>query len=301
MPAPLTSGAMLEDRSYMRENPHRSRWSATVILMIAVGACFFIQEVVRAYSRFPIGEYLALSVPGLRRGFIWQLLTFQFLHGGLFHLIFNLLGLWFFGRYIEERLGSRSFLKLYFLCGIVGGLVEVAAQWAYQSFLGLNPRGAIGASAGVLGIIAAFAIMEPHATIRIFFVLPVQARFLLWAELAISLFFTLVPSQSGVAHGAHLGGILAAIAYLRWDMPRPSIKWNPWQGRRRKRQLVQAAAQISRLRVRRDSPPAELPPEEFISKEVDPILDKISAHGIHSLTPRERQILEAARAKMAKR
>jgi hypothetical protein len=73
------------------------------------------------------------------------------------------------------------------------------------------------------------------------------------------------------------------------------------QGRKRKRQLVQAAAQVTRWRGKRDPAPAETPPEEFISREVDPILDKISAHGIHSLTPREREILEAARSKMGKR
>jgi hypothetical protein len=76
---------------------------------------------------------------------------------------------------------------------------------------------------------------------------------------------------------------------------------SPFASRRRKRELVQAAARITRWRGRTDEEAAPLPPEEFISKEVDPILDKISAHGIHSLTPRERQILEAARSKMARR
>ena len=137
--------------------------------------------------------------------------------------------------------------------------------------------------------------------VSLLFFIRIPAKVLFWCELGISIFFTLVPSDRGIAHAAHLGGILAAIAYMRWDMPRPTINWNPWQGRRRKRQLVQAAAQVSRTRGKRDSAPVELPPEEFISKEVDPILDKISAHGIHSLTPRERQILEAARSKMGRR
>ena len=87
---------------------------------------------------------------------------------------------------------------------------------------------------------------------------------------------------------------------MKWDLHRPPVRWNPLQERRRKRQLVQAAARVTRWRPSQESG-TELPPEEFISKEVDPILDKISAHGLHSLTPRERQILEAARAKMAKR
>jgi hypothetical protein len=159
----------------------------------------------------------------------------------------------------------------------------------------------VGASAGVLGLLAAFALLHPDARISIFFVLPIQARYILWLELIVSAIFTAVPSRSGIAHAAHLGGILAAIAYMRWEANRPAMQWNPLQGRRRKRELVQAAAKITRWRGQREERPAELPPEEFISKEVDPILDKISAHGIHSLTPRERQILEAARTKMGKR
>jgi hypothetical protein len=79
------------------------------------------------------------------------------------------------------------------------------------------------------------------------------------------------------------------------------VNWNPWQGRRRKRQLVQAAAQVTRWRSKREQPAAELPPEEFISKEVDPILEKISAKGFQSLTPREKQILDAAHTKLSKR
>jgi len=289
---------MLDDRSYMREDPHRGRWRAYAVLMVVIIACFVIQEVVRFHLEWPVLEYFALSPEQLRRGFLWQLITFQFLHGGLWHLFMNLLVIWFFGRTVEERLGAREFLKIYFFSGTAGGLLQAALGFAFPAYFGFAT---VGASAGALGLLAAFALMEPYAEILVFFVLRVRAKYLLWFELGIAAFFTIVPTDRGIAHAAHLGGILAAIAYMRWDFARPSLKWNPWQGRRRKRQLVQAAAQVTRLRPRRNQSPSELPPEEFISKEVDPILDKISAHGIHSLTPRERQILEAARAKMAKR
>ena len=292
---------MLEDRSYMREDPHRSRWSATVILIIAVVVCFALQNIAHVYWQGTgwIHERLVLSVAGLKHLYVWQLLTFQFLHGGFSHLFWNCVGLLLFGRTVERRLGTQQFLRVYFLSGIAGGLLQVVLQWLLPAYFGGG--GVMGASAGVLGIVAAFAIMEPEAPVLFSFILPIKAKHLLWLELGVALFFTLVPAPSSTANAAHLGGILAAIVYMRWDVPRPSLNWNPWQGRKRKRQLVQAAAQISRWRGNRDHAATELPPEEFISKEVDPILDKISAHGIHSLTPRERQILEAARAKMAKR
>jgi membrane associated rhomboid family serine protease len=291
---------MLEDRSYMREDPHRSRLSATVLIIIAVTVCFALQEIASFYFHRSgwIANYLALSTEGLRAGFVWQLLSFQFLHGGLMHLFFNALTLWFFGRPIEDRLGSHSFLKLYFISGAGGGLLQAGLGLIAPNHFG---QFTYGASAGICGLISAFALMDPHAEIRIWGVLPLKAKHLLWIGGGIALFFTLVPSGGGVAHAAHLGGYIAGIAYMRWDRARPVVNWNPLQGRRRKRQLVQAAAQITRWRGARDEQTAELPPEEFISREVDPILDKISAHGIHSLTPRERKILEAARAKMAKK
>jgi membrane associated rhomboid family serine protease len=268
--------------------------------MIALVVCFALQNICWAYfSKSFVRDYLELSLGGLRKGFVWQVFTFQFLHGGLFHLLFNLLGVWFFGRVVEHRLGTRGFLQLYFLAGIAGGLFQVSYDWITRTPLEIS---VVGASAGVLALLAAFALLEPNAQILIMFVLPVRARYILWAELAISAFFVIVPTSPGIAHAAHLGGILTAIAYMRWDASRVTVSWNPLEGRRRKRQLVQAAAQVAKWRSRREPPGAgEVPPEEFISKEVDPILDKISAHGIHSLTQREREILEAARARMSKR
>ena len=91
------------------------------------------------------------------------------------------------------------------------------------------------------------------------------------------------------------------MAYIRFDARRAAAQWSVFQSRQRKKQLVQAASKAIRFRPKAAAPQAEIPSEEFISKEVDPILDKISAHGIHSLTDREKQILEAARAKMGKR
>ncbi len=295
-----TVRVVLEDRSYMRADPHRSRWSAWLILIIAVTVCFAFQQIAVVYLGREgwIYKYLGLSTDGLKHGYVWQLLTFQFLHVGLWHLLGNLLGLWCFGRFVEERLGTKAFLKVYFLSGVGGGLLQAGLGWAAPNYFGATT---FGASAGVCGLISAFAMMEPDGEIRLWGILPIKAKHFLWGAGGIALFFTLVPGGGGYAHAAHLGGFIAGLAFMRWDSSRPAMSWNPLQGRRRKRELVQAAAKITRWRGAREERAVELPPEEFISREVDPILDKISAHGIHSLTPRERQILEAARAKMGKR
>ena len=271
--------------------------------MIVTIAAFALQEINKVYIKSPAEADLALSWLGLKKGYLWQLLTFQFLHAGLSHLLFNLIGLWFFGRHVESVLGPRKFLSLYLLCGVAGGLFQCLLGVLVPAVFG---RSVLGASAGVLGVMAAFCLLEPESEILVMFVLPLKARFLLYAEIAIALFFTLVPSDPYIAHAAHLGGILFAIGFIRWMDRLPSfIRWPSVRLPRRTRELVKTRSESSSAssawRQTKSQATLDTPSDEFISKEVDPILDKISAHGIHSLTPRERQILEAARARMGKR
>jgi membrane associated rhomboid family serine protease len=291
---------MLEDRSYMRRPAPHPAFGISVWMMIVLTVIYAFQCINDIYLRIPIDVWLPMTTSGLRQGYIWQLLTFQFVHVNLWHLAGNLITLWFFGRYVEGILGTRKFLIAYFIGGFAGGILQGVLMLIFPFHFG---PAVYGASAGLSAIFAIFATIESQSEVRLYFVLPVKARVLLYIFAGIALFFTLVPTprEGGVAHAAHLGGILAGLAYIRWDSQRSPMNWNPLQGRRRKRQLVQAAAQITRWRGQRDQQAAELPPEEFISKEVDPILDKILAHGFQSLTPREKKILEAAHSKIAKR
>ena len=308
---------MLENREYMRAgpdpgSPFRFRWSASTILMVSLVVIYALQCINDVYLHTPAEFYLALTTAGLKSGFVWQLLTFQFLHGSLLHLLGNLLGLYFFGRFVENVLGTRRFLVAYFGAGVVGGVCQGLLMLAFPFHFGLV---LYGASAGVSGMFALFAMLERQAEVRLYFVLPIRAMTLLMIYCAISLFFTLVPSpRDQTAHAAHLGGLLAGFAWVKlgWHhefitLPWESFlarlrRWRPLESRERKRQLVRAASVRAEAWKRSGIEPLpELPPEEFISREVDPILDKISAHGLQSLTERERKILEAARKRMAKR
>src|SRR5262245_17809634 len=108
---------MLEDRSYMRRAPFDSWRSATLMLLVVNVAAFLLQQIVSKYSTFPVYGYFALSLPGLLHGYVWQLLTFQLMHGGWIHLIVNCLAIFMMGREVEEALGRRNFLLLYFSSG----------------------------------------------------------------------------------------------------------------------------------------------------------------------------------------
>jgi membrane associated rhomboid family serine protease len=295
---------MLEDRYYVRRPAFGPAWSATVVLLVVNVVAFILQNVL--YTFFPgfrTDAYLALSVDGLRHGFAWQLLTYQFMHGGWLHLLLNCWAIYVFGREIEVTLGWKPFLTLYFSSGIIGGL--------FQALAGVLLRGAfaapvVGASAGVFGLVSAFSVLYPERslTLLLFFIIPVsmRAKYLLLFSALLTVFGIIFPKDN-IAHAAHLGGMLTGIVFVRyamhwhWRWPRvPRIRSQPI------RPLVKVPGRSSSAWGQKQGGVEEdLPADEFLSKAVDPILDKISAHGIQSLTERERRILETAREKMVRR
>ena len=298
---------MLDDRPYMRSDyrpprePFRLRLSATNFLLVTLVVAFFAQSYHSPTYQGINLDLFALSPRGLAHGYLWQLLTFQFLHAGIGHLVFNGYALWMFGRYVEERLGKLRFLILYFLSGVTGGLFQCLMGLLLPTMFGGDT---IGASAGIFGVVAAFSLLEPDSKILLFFLLPVRAINLLYISIGLSVLLILIPSSTPVAHAAHLGGIAFGWFFIRRGMywTRGLAEWNPWHRKARREEMLKAATPkpFKPRRVKSSETP-ELPSGEFISQEVDPILDKISAHGIQSLTDRERQILQAARSKMSKR
>lgn len=302
---------MIEDRFYMRDSQSHTQWSTSVILIVINTAVFALQLITQLIVNPPLGQlgpiesFFALN-PKYWVGWIWQLGTFQFLHGDVLHLVLNGAMLYIFGRPVEIALGRTEFLKLYLISGALGGLLQVACSWVFPNHFGMLP--VVGASVGVFALIAAFAGMnwETSITTLVAFIIPVtmRAKYLVLVLGILAGMGMLVP-RSNVAHAAHLGGLLAGLAYIRFLIQADRTLFDSRRFRhvRPKRELVPARGGKRSFWQKPQSPPAgsDLPPGEFISREVDPILDKISAHGIQSLTDRERRILEAARAKMARR
>jgi membrane associated rhomboid family serine protease len=308
---------MLEDRDYMRQPAYEPRVSFTVALLI-VNAVVFVVELLSSNfprSLFVENYYFALSLDGLKSGFVWQLLTFQFMHANWLHIIFNSLVIYFFGRPVETVLGRSRFLTLYLSSGVIGGLVQMLFALAMPTHFDAP---VVGASAGASGLIAAFAVMnwEERFTLLIYFIpINMRGKTLLWISIALAVIGILTPN-SGVANAAHLGGILTGFFYVRqivqgrWHLPQWKIVQGRWHlpqwkfpaRRAAPREFVAAGKDKKKFwRSSADKPDEGLSADEFLKNEVDPILDKISAHGIQSLTARERQILEKARAQMTKR
>jgi membrane associated rhomboid family serine protease len=292
---------VLDDRDYMREGSRREPLPWSVKLLIALVVCFALQCINDVYLRTTVEGWLAMTTEGLKAGMVWQFVTFQFLHAGILHLLGNVLGLWFFGRWVEFALGKQRFAAAYALGGMAGALLQGGLMMLFPNHFG---QVVYGASAGVSALFAVFAWLESDSEIRWNFILPIRARTLFWIYLGVEAFFTAVPSGRGgcAAHAAHLGGLLLGMKFVQWGWHRDyvALPWENWF-KRKPKAARRGAAGVAGFEPRGAAKPEEPLTEDFISKEVDPILDKISAHGIHSLTERERKILEQARAVMAKR
>ena len=299
---------MLDDRPYMKSVSFGSACPAVKAILWTNVGVFVLQALLEKWGGvYAIRDVFALSQEGLARGYFFQLISYQFLHGGLWHLLGNLLVIYFMGKEMERVLGWKSFLALYFASGVVGGLLQITLTWIdvfpdiADQFPGRLIVGVVGASAAAFGLVAAFATMFPNQsiTLLLFFVLPVsfRARTLLWIALALAVFGIVAMQESRVAHGAHLGGLCAGVAYVyfivrgRWQFQTPAFF----------RKSPQQWGAMRRGKPRRNPRPLAKKRQtgaDFISREVDPILDKISEQGIHSLTEKERRLLESARSKM---
>lgn len=250
-----------------------------------------------------LAEYLALWPPG-ENFYPWQFVTYLFLHGGFFHLLFNMLALWMFGMELENSWGSRKFLVFYLLCGIGAGLANVAFSWT----MGLgNP--VVGASGSVFGVLVAFAMLFPDRPIYIYFLFPVRAKYLVMVWIGLELLWGVTGTQEGIAHFAHLGGAAVGFLYMAVDLGMiPLREWtisfkgeesHPFAGDARVRRTADEVKDAQFYDIATGRPMEKRDRDQPVSQEViDAILDKISSGGYQNLTEEEKRILNEASKRM---
>ena len=259
------------------------------------------------YHDLPIfsifAEYLALWPLGANF-WPWQLLTYMFMHGGLFHLLFNMLALWMFGMELETIWGSRSFLVYYLVCGVGAGVANLLVA----PLLGQTAP-TVGASGAVFGVLIAFAMLFPDRPIYVYFLLPVKAKYLVTAYIALELFFGVTGTSDGIAHVAHLGG--AAVGFLLmlaqrsgfslgwvWPAARPKPDTDTYSNVRFiRREPVVTDAKFHDIES--EGMDQDVKGRPHVTQEiVDAILDKINREGYQNLTEDEKQILTEASKSM---
>lgn len=238
--------------------------------IVAANVIVFILQLVLYNTNF---QYLLALRPRLVvRGFIWQMATYMFLHGDIFHIAFNMLIIWMFGNQLERIWGSARFLKFYLVCGLGGALFSFI--FSYNSAV-------IGASAAGYGILLAYAILFPHNQIYIWGILPIRARTLVIILVAIE-FISGIGRADGIAHFAHLGGMAAGLIYMRTDH-RAGNFWKRFS------KIIDSFP----LKIHFDGKDEKDRTEGDDSNgKVDSILDKISEKGYENLTETEKKILE---------
>jgi membrane associated rhomboid family serine protease len=179
--------------------------------IILLNVAVFVAQIALDLDELQFHARWALDIADLKAGNWWRLLTYQFLHGGPIHLLFNCLLISVMGRIVEMYFGKWRFLSLYLLGGVLGGLCELGID----SLLHRPDVQLIGASAGAAGLLACFATVFPFERLKVlfFFVIPIamSARTLLWASIIISVVGVTGIIPGNIAHGAHLGGLLFGI------------------------------------------------------------------------------------------
>jgi len=181
-------------------------------MLIAVNVAAFLVALVAPAVTLVLGLRPADVVQQL---YLWQPFTYMFLHGGLFHILFNMLALWMFGVELERMWGSRFFTKFYFISG--GGAALTTLVLSFVPGFGDEVYYAltIGASGAVYGVLLAYALYFPHRPIYMYFVFPIPAKYFVMIIGAISLLASMGGPGGGVAHTTHLGGLVAAYLYLK--------------------------------------------------------------------------------------
>ncbi len=293
------------NRDYMRdEDSHRrasgpATWSVVIWLFVVNLAVYVVNNLLLFN---PNRDWFGLSLESLASLRLWTPVTFQFVHANLWHLIANLLGLFFLGRLLLQLVPSRQVLRIYLLGGLAGGAFQLAWNAVFGDAI------VIGASASVLAITFAAITLVPYqrVTLLLFFIIPVNLtmRQIGWVILggnALMLLFSFQPSgKDSVAVMAHFGGIFLGWAYIRFGWHEHGARLRP------------VAKRKPRLERRpKPGPRAESQPPggptapgrrgPFVTSDVDAILDKINEHGFQSLTAEERQLLEQSSRELSRR
>ncbi len=225
------------------------------------------------------------------RGFVWQLFTYMFIHGGFGHIFWNMFILWMFGTEIETYLGKKEFYKFYFLAGAGSGLITLL--FSLNSTIPV-----VGASGAIYAVLVAFALLFPNRKIYIYFLFPIKAKYFVLIMGIITFFSSFSPGVSQISHLTHLGGLVIGYLYLRrkrifadinFRMPKIKIH-NPFKN-------------IIRKVEKPPKPPTRTgyDTDKTMQEEIDRLLDKINREGYKNLTEQEKQTLILASEYFAKK
>lgn len=253
-------------------------------LIILNSVIFLLQNLSLMFNKIDIVPYFALNSDTMSFFDIYQFLTYAFLHGGIFHILLNMLALYMFGAELEIHWGKNRFLAFYLFSCIFGGVFT----WVIHNTLMLPPGGIgnriiIGASGGVFGVLIAYALIWPNREVLFMFFFPMKIKYMVIILMLIIAFS--LPHESRISHITHLGGAIGGFLffqYLNKYRYRKNFSWS----------LRDYLHRRKMMRLQK-----ELYHQNNVKDRVDELLDKISKYGIDSLSRKEKQFLKEASEK----
>ncbi|HPC36616.1 MAG TPA: rhomboid family intramembrane serine protease [Candidatus Marinimicrobia bacterium] len=274
--------------NYIRPRLFRGAVGNIIIANVVV---FLVMLIFQAQNFFP-SNFGLVPTAVLKKGYIWQLFTYMFIHGGFGHLFWNMFVLWMFGMEIENYWGKREFYKFYFITGVGSGLITML-------FSAHSEIPVVGASGAIYGVLVAFAMLFPERYIYFYFLIPIKAKYFAIIMVVITFFSTMSPGTSNISHLTHLGGLAIGYLYLarykllagwrrragsvNWHWPRPKVK-NPFRN-------LRLSPRHKKTKAPKEQIPFSYETEETMREELDRILDKISTAGYDRLSEQERSTL----------
>lgn len=241
-----------------------------VLRLIVANLAVYVLTLMR-----PALEMFLAFAPGAFLLRPWTIVTYMFVHdtSGFGHILFNMLGLFFFGPRLESELGSKHFLGLYFVSGMMGAVLTMV----------FNPNSIIvGASGAVFGVMLAYAMFWPRDRVYIWGVLPIEVRILVGIMTALALYGGFGSAMGGIAHFAHLGGFVGGFVYVKLLQHTARIV-------RLQKQIVEPLALAADVQRWKAIPRERL--HQVNREEYDRIMAKLDAHGVASLTENEKEFL----------
>ena len=242
---------------------------------------FLIQNLIFEGGITVMNYYFGLTpVLVVKKFYVWQFVTYMFLHGNFFHIFFNMYGVLLFGSSIEQLWGAKKFLIYYFFTGIGAGLtIFVVNYFIIQGDIITIPT--IGASGALFGLLLAFGILFPNAELLFFFVLPIKAKYLVFIYGAIELTLQISGGNTGISHLGHLGGLLFGLIYFAVSKKR-GIKFSAKKMKARMDKEI-----IERERIfNSDSVQS--------AKRLSAILEKLKTGGVKAINDDEYQFIKLA-------
>ncbi|MGD9897571.1 MAG: rhomboid family intramembrane serine protease [Calditrichaceae bacterium] len=240
--------------------------------IVFLNGVVFLMQFINPGLNSVLVKNFALDPYGVLHQFkIWQLVTYMFLHGGFWHVFFNMFIFWMFGAELEREWGTREFLKYYFLTGIGAGLTVIL----------LSNAPTIGASGAVYGIMVAYALRYPDRMIYIYFLFPVKVKYFMAFLALVSFFSTVGPATDGIAHAAHLGGMLIGFVYLKYWYLFYKIKGSL-------NSITKKATHNADMKFTKGGSDKT----QYYRQVLDDLLDKMNRVGFMNLTEEERKLLD---------